>query len=239
MNVSWGATGAEGAASMPGDAYFDGPPRTSLVMTRAVTIDARPDQVWPWLAQMGRGAGWYSYDLLDNHRKMSARHVVSWIPPPRRGDASPIGHLRRVVPGSELTWWLDGVRFFGSVARLGVDVRLTATGAASRLVIRNSADATGGIPSVALRVFRWIDGIMARRQLEGIKERAELYRSRTEDPDHPESGARDQYQYWEVIYRSGERAGVAGTEQAERWRRAAREDGVLVDDDAENVTADL
>ena len=35
--------------------------------TRAVTIGAPPEDVWPWLLQIGFGrAGWYSYDWLDN-----------------------------------------------------------------------------------------------------------------------------------------------------------------------------
>ena len=39
----------------------------------AVTIDAPPDQVWPWLVQMGgdRG-GWYFWDRLDNGGRPSA-----------------------------------------------------------------------------------------------------------------------------------------------------------------------
>ena len=42
----------------------------------AVTIDAPPDQVWPWLVQMGgdRG-GWYSWDRLDNGGRPSATKV--------------------------------------------------------------------------------------------------------------------------------------------------------------------
>ncbi len=42
----------------------------------AVTIGAPPDQVWPWLVQMGwdRG-GWYSWDRLDNAGRPSARKV--------------------------------------------------------------------------------------------------------------------------------------------------------------------
>ena len=44
--------------------------------TMAVTIDAPPDQVWPWLVQMGgdRG-GWYSWDHLDNAGRPSAQRV--------------------------------------------------------------------------------------------------------------------------------------------------------------------
>ena len=42
----------------------------------AVTIEAPPDQVWPWLVQMGwdRG-GWYSWDRLDNGGRPSAQEV--------------------------------------------------------------------------------------------------------------------------------------------------------------------
>jgi len=46
--------------------------------TMAVTIDAPPNQVWPWLVQLGgdRG-GWYSWDHLDNAGRPSAREVHS------------------------------------------------------------------------------------------------------------------------------------------------------------------
>jgi proline iminopeptidase len=42
----------------------------------AVTIDAPPHRVWPWLVQLGgdRG-GWYSWDHLDNAGRPSAREV--------------------------------------------------------------------------------------------------------------------------------------------------------------------
>ena len=43
----------------------------------------------------------------------------------------------------------------------------------------------------------------------------------------PESGARDQYQCYEVLYAGGGSAGVAGKEHSARWRRRAIQDGVL------------
>ena len=212
---------------MAGDAFLDEDARPTVVMTRAVTVQAPPETVWPWLAQLGRGAGWYSYDLLDNGRKRSARHIVTWVPEPRAGDASPIGYLRHIVPGSELTWWVGGTTFLGSTARLVVDMRVTPQGEASRLVIRMSADAIGGLPHFTLVLFRFLDSVMARRQLIGIRQRVERHGARTSDPDHPETGARDQYQHYEVIYASGERAGAPGKEHARRWRREALEDGLL------------
>jgi hypothetical protein len=45
---------------MPGDLEHIG-------WTRAITIEATPEQVWPWLVQWGQGrGGWYSYDWLEN-----------------------------------------------------------------------------------------------------------------------------------------------------------------------------
>ena len=49
---------------MPGD---DLVPGCHYVCTRAITIGAPPEAVWPWLIQVGFGkAGFYSNDLLDN-----------------------------------------------------------------------------------------------------------------------------------------------------------------------------
>jgi hypothetical protein len=42
-------------------------------MTRAISIDAAPEVVWGWLAQMGRGAGWRRMSRL---LVMSPRVVV-------------------------------------------------------------------------------------------------------------------------------------------------------------------
>lgn len=60
----WGATPEETRAAMPGDELV---PFPNLTSTRAVTIDAGPDRVWPWLVQIGQGrGGFYSFDALEN-----------------------------------------------------------------------------------------------------------------------------------------------------------------------------
>jgi proline iminopeptidase len=42
----------------------------------AITIDAPPSRVWPWLVQMGCDrAGWYSWDRLDNGGVPSAERI--------------------------------------------------------------------------------------------------------------------------------------------------------------------
>jgi hypothetical protein len=212
---------------LPGDDWIDGGSPARVAMTRAIDIDAPPDKVWPWIAQMGRGAGWYSFELLDNGGKMSARHIVTWIPEPKLGDASPIGYLRHLDSGRSVGWWVKGLSFFGAVTRLIVLMQVTGDGVRSRLVTRMSADAAGPMARPALLVFRFIDSIMACRQLFGIRDRVERCGVRTSNPVKPETGDRDQYQLYEVIYSSGESAGVRGRELAAKWRRTAVEDGLL------------
>ena len=70
----WGATDEEVGRAMPGDGLLrPGAPST----TRAITIDARPRDVFPWLLQIGYGrGGWYSYDWIDNDGQRSVDRIV-------------------------------------------------------------------------------------------------------------------------------------------------------------------
>jgi len=60
---------------MPGDGLV---PHPTICATRALTIDAPPVAVWPWIVQMGgyTRAGWYAYDRFDNGGRPSADSVV-------------------------------------------------------------------------------------------------------------------------------------------------------------------
>jgi hypothetical protein len=73
-HLRWGATDAEVAAPVPGDELV---PRSSFTATRAITIEAPTEAVWPWLVQLGyRRAGWYAYDLFDNAGYPSAERIL-------------------------------------------------------------------------------------------------------------------------------------------------------------------
>jgi hypothetical protein len=68
------ATPLEANRPLPGDDLIREPIAS---LTHAITIRCSPDQVWPWLAQMGAGrAGWYSYDFIDNGGKPSAERII-------------------------------------------------------------------------------------------------------------------------------------------------------------------
>ena len=73
--------------AMPADWLVPAPMGT---VTHAVTIDAPPERVWPWLAQMGAGrAGWYSCDWIDNGGHPSANSIRPEYQHVAQGDVMP------------------------------------------------------------------------------------------------------------------------------------------------------
>jgi membrane protein implicated in regulation of membrane protease activity len=88
LQVKWGATEDEAVQRMPGDELQTEP---ILNATRAVTIEARPEQIWPWLVQIGyRRAGWYGYDWVDNDGIASATRILPQWQGLKVGDKVPI-----------------------------------------------------------------------------------------------------------------------------------------------------
>jgi len=86
--LTWGATPAEVARSLPSDELVKDP---TFNATRAITIAAPPEDVWPWLVQAGvTRAGWYSYDLLDNLGHRSARRIIPELQHLAEGDVIPM-----------------------------------------------------------------------------------------------------------------------------------------------------
>ena len=56
----WGATSEEVQRSLPGDELV---PNVKVGFTQAITINVPPEEVWPWLIQIGyQRGGWYTYD---------------------------------------------------------------------------------------------------------------------------------------------------------------------------------
>ena len=61
----WGATDEEVHKRLPGD-EIENPMGDRPVSTRAITIEAPPEGVWPWLVQMGSGrAGFYTHEWVE------------------------------------------------------------------------------------------------------------------------------------------------------------------------------
>jgi hypothetical protein len=59
---------------MPGEEIVA---RPTFNATRALTIEAQPQEIWPSIVHIGVSrASWYSYDLLDNLGRPSARRIL-------------------------------------------------------------------------------------------------------------------------------------------------------------------
>src|SRR5512132_1604006 len=186
----WGATDQEITQPLPGDDLL---PAAKLQSTHAITIAAPAEQVWPWLAQMGyQGrAGMYSYDVLE--RRFGARNIDRLnpdLPPLVAGDQLPFAPglpmtvavadpphalvLWQVVAGGKV---LDpgappGEEFYRwSWAFVLQPVDATTT----RLLTRMRVDyqpASKWAPAFRL-LIEPAHLVMGRRQLLGIRQRAE------------------------------------------------------------------
>lgn len=75
----WGATAAEVARAMPLDDRVAEP---TIVTTRAITIDAPPEQIWPWIVQMGEPprAGHYSYTWIERLQGLKIENAGRVLP---------------------------------------------------------------------------------------------------------------------------------------------------------------
>ena len=105
----WGVDPAEAGKVLPGDDVVPDAPTSE---TRAITIDAPPSAVWPWLVQMGFGrAGWYSYDAIDMKGR-SADGIISDVGPLAVGDIVPTHpgggfEVKAIEPERFLVLYLD------------------------------------------------------------------------------------------------------------------------------------
>ena len=86
------ATARERRRAFPADAMI---PDALFTSTHAITIDAPPERIWPWIAQMGAGrAGWYSWDAIDNGGRPSATSILPAFQTLVSGDVMP------AIPGA-------------------------------------------------------------------------------------------------------------------------------------------
>ena len=173
----WGATNEEIARDMTGDAEVSKP---TYATTLAVTIDASPSDIWPWLVQLGyRRGGLYSYDWLDRlFGFLDAPSAVRILPEYQRlevGDVIPIGRgagfpVKAVEPRRSLVLAgeSDGFQWSWQLALYRVDEHRT------RLVSRNRACLPKTLgASLFMAVLEPAAFIMTRKMLLGLKRRAE------------------------------------------------------------------
>jgi hypothetical protein len=171
----WGATAEEVSMPMPGD---DLVPGCQVAWTRAITIDAPPDSVWPWLVQVGFGkAGFYSNDLLDNLGHPSADHIDSqlqrmhvgdWVPMFSRVDEATAFRMHSFEAPRQLLWSKPDSTWAWRLT----PVAPSRTRLVTRIRQRYDWHSPGSAALTAV-LMEFADFPMMRRMLKGIKARAE------------------------------------------------------------------
>jgi hypothetical protein len=174
-HLKWGATREELARSMPGDEIVN---RPIFNATRVVTINARPQDIWPWIVQIGFGrAGWYSYDMFDNLGRHSSERIVVELQHTKVGDLVPLGPgegsgmlVKEFAPNRSMLWWAGK----NEQTTWAWGLYPTFDGA-TRLVTRVRAPFSWRQPmsAVWLLLDEVADFPMMRKCLLGIKRRAE------------------------------------------------------------------
>ena len=170
--LTWGATPAEVSRSLPSDELVGHP---TFNATRAITIAASPMEVWPWLVHVGvTRAGWYSYDLLDNLGRRSARRIVPELQHLAEGDVIPMSphgkhglRVHSLDPPRSMVWGEPG----GTTWAWHLE---ESAGGSTRLITRVRSRYDWRSPSIVFSMLLEFGDIwMMRKMLLNLRERAE------------------------------------------------------------------
>lgn len=178
------ATAEERTRTMAGDALIPNPTHSAM---DAVTIDASPDDIWPWLVQLGyQRGGLYSFDWLDRLFGFLDRPSATRVLPEFQHLA--VGDIVSLGPRGELTvaalepsralvfsYHAHGFEWVWQFGLYPLDQGRT------RLVTRGQERFRKDVGTwLFMRVMKPAAYIMTRRMLLGLKERAEALRRERE-----------------------------------------------------------
>jgi hypothetical protein len=173
----WGATPSDLARVMAGDSLLPDPMYSG---TMAITVNATPEHIWPWLVQIGyQRGGLYSYDWLDRLfgylDRPSATRILPEFQSLAVGDTIPMGQgpswpVAVVEPGRALVLDMRNMSSFDWVWQFGLyPIDETRTQFVSRSCVRPQ--------NIWARLLTYViepaGFVMTRRMLLGIKQRAE------------------------------------------------------------------
>ena len=189
--LNWGASSDEQHMQLPGDDIASGVPAQ---YTKAVTIQAPPEAVWPWLAQIGdHRAGWYSYDWIERFLFLGTVHYIEGTHSATRihpqlqqlhvGDPLNTGPIGKVTIGSPVSVLEPGRAL---VIGTWAFILQPRPGGRTRLLVRNrdwgylraAAPRRLALLRAALSVIDYLIGdplhfAMERKMMLGLKQRAE------------------------------------------------------------------
>jgi len=177
----WGTAPADLARVMAGDSLLV---NTTYSGTMAVIVDAPPEQVWPWLVQLGyQRGGLYSYDWLDRLfgylDRPSATRILPEFQHLAVGDRIPLGRgpswpVAVIEPNRALVLDMRNLGGFDWVWQFGL---YTVDGNRTRLVSRSRVRTQAAWARLITYAIEPAGFLMTRRMLLGLKERAEAARA--------------------------------------------------------------
>jgi hypothetical protein len=180
----WGATPQEAALTLPGDEILSAP---DIDWTNARTINAPPEQVWPWLAQIGdtRG-GFYSFTFIEdrvgaiaggadytvNYTNANTIHSEWQNPQPGEEIIQNLLKWERFEPGKWLLASSTDPNVMGWTWLW--QIAPTADGKGTRLLNRIGIQAMTGVNNPIMNFFIGNGAfIMEQRMMNGVKAHAE------------------------------------------------------------------
>ena len=175
--LRWGATAEELGRAMPGDDLVSTP---TFVATRTITIRGQPEDIWPWIAQMGFDrAGYYGYDLIENIGSKSgirsAESIVPALQHPKTGDVLPISSVAHLTfgtiqPNRYLIWQSEAQPHDGAFTWALYPLDESHTRLVSRIRLRYHWTSR----ALALDLFtEFADHVAVPRILLGVRNRVE------------------------------------------------------------------
>lgn len=174
--LRWGATDAEVNRPMRGDEINLHP---TFLATRAITIEGTPEQIWPWLLQMGYGrAGFYAYDVFENIGSprgiRSADSIIPELQQFKIGDTVPIspagGLAFYAMEPNQYMVWRGGDAYGGFIWAL-----YPLDNTHTRLVSRARLSYSWNKPTQLVfdLLTEFADHVAIRKILQGVKGRVE------------------------------------------------------------------
>jgi hypothetical protein len=182
-------------------------PHANLTATRAVTVRAAADRVWPWIAQLGQGrGGFYSYDFLENLLGCDIHSADRIVPEWQSIDVGAkvnfypeFGLSAAVVETARALVLRGGIPIRGTPPPYDFTWAFVLRGepdGTTRLLVRERYGYSRRWVPLLVEPVEFLSFVMSQRMLRGIKDRAE--RAVVSNP-HPPKGP-------SVARRGGEQA---------------------------------
>jgi hypothetical protein len=172
--LKWGTQLGESQRRLPGDEII---PKPNVQSTYAINIDAPPEAVWPWLAQMGRErTGYYGLDLLTNAGLSSVTFVRQDLPAPAIGMEMDGGfHIMALEPQRQFLFGgFNLQQEFGIIRDITILYLLERRrDGSTRLLTRHRAFSYGLLGALYNLVYEGLYFAAAIQQFQFLKQHAE------------------------------------------------------------------